>query len=66
MYKRQSFDIAKKRGWNKIPGRIELITGISYFELDDVDQARSNLTLATAFEDTKDTAEGWLSYIDQF
>ena len=61
-----SFDIAKKRGWNKIPGRIELITGISYFELDDVDQARSNLTLATAFEDTKDTAEGWLSYIDQF
>tara|TARA_B100000886_G_scaffold313288_1_gene249811 strand:+ start:39 stop:1235 length:1197 start_codon:yes stop_codon:yes gene_type:complete len=61
-----SFDIAKQRGWNKIPGRIELITGISYFELDDVDKARSNLTLATTFEDTKDTAEGWLSYIDQF
>ena len=61
-----SFDIAKQRGWNKIPGRIELITGISYFELDDVDQARSNLTIATTFEDTKDTAEGWLSYIDQF
>ena len=61
-----SFDIAKQRGWNKIPGRIELITGISYFELDDVAQARSNLTIATTFEDTKDTAEGWLSYIDQF
>ena len=61
-----SFKIAKDRGWNDIPGRIELITGISYFELDKVEEARSNLVLATNFEDTKDTAEGWLSYIDQF
>ena len=58
--------IAKERGWNDIPGRIELITGISYFELDKVEEARSNLLLATNFEDTKDTAEGWLSYINQF
>ena len=48
----------------KIP--FELITGISYFELDKVEEARSNLLLATNFEDTKDTAEGWLSYINQF
>tara|TARA_B100000902_G_C27272451_1_gene897034 strand:- start:477 stop:1673 length:1197 start_codon:yes stop_codon:yes gene_type:complete len=61
-----SFNIAKKRGWNDIPGRIELITGISYFELDNVEKARSNLLLATNFDDTKDTAEGWLSYINQF
>ena len=61
-----SFKIAKDRGWNDIPGRIELITGISYFELDKVQEARSNLLLATNFEDTKDTAEGWLSYINQF
>ena len=61
-----SFKIAKDRGWNDIPGRIELITGISYFELDKVEEARSNLILATNFEDTKDTAEGWLSYINQF
>ena len=61
-----SFDIAKERGWNKIPGRIELIKGISFFELDDVEQARSNLILAANYDDTKDTAEGWLSYIDQF
>ena len=61
-----SFKIAKDRGWNDIPGRIELITGISYFELDKVEEARSNLLLATNFEDTKDTAEGWLSYINQF
>tara|TARA_Y100000992_G_scaffold61807_1_gene37893 strand:- start:187 stop:1383 length:1197 start_codon:yes stop_codon:yes gene_type:complete len=61
-----SFKIAKDRGWNDIPGRIELITGISYFELDKVEEARSNLILATNFEDTKDTAEGWLSYISQF
>ena len=61
-----SFKIAKDRGWNDITGRIELITGISYFELDKVEEARSNLILATDFEDTKDTAEGWLSYINQF
>ena len=61
-----SFDIAKKRGWNDMPGRIELIKGISYFELDDVEKAKANLILATNYEDTKDTAEGWLSYIAQF
>tara|TARA_B100000902_G_scaffold42674_1_gene50436 strand:+ start:411 stop:1607 length:1197 start_codon:yes stop_codon:yes gene_type:complete len=61
-----SFDIAKKRGWNDMPGRIELITGISYFELGDGEKAKANLVLATNFEDTKDTAEGWLSYIAQF
>ena len=61
-----SFNIAKDRGWNDIPGRIELIKGISYFELENVEEARSQLMLATNFEDTKDTAEGWLSYINQF
>ena len=61
-----SFDIAKERGWNKIPGRIDLIKGIFFFVLDDVEQASSNLILAANFDDTKDTAEGWLSYIDQF
>ena len=61
-----SFNIAKDRGWNDIPGRIELIKGISYFELENVEEARSQLMLATNFEDTKDTAEGWLTYINQF
>tara|TARA_B100001250_G_scaffold414023_1_gene450284 strand:- start:201 stop:1397 length:1197 start_codon:yes stop_codon:yes gene_type:complete len=61
-----SFDLAKERGWNDMPGRIELIKGISYFELDDVENAKANLILATNYEDTKDTAEGWLSYIAQF
>ena len=61
-----SFNIAKKRGWDDIPGRIELIKGISYFELEEIDKAKENLVLATSFDDTKDTAEGWLSYIKQF
>ena len=61
-----SFNIAKKRGWDDIPGRIELIKGISYFELEDIDKAKENLQLAKNFEDTKDTADGWLSYIKQF
>ena len=59
-----SFNISKDRGWNDIPGRIELIKGISYLELENVEEARSQLMLATNFEDTKDTAEGWLSYIN--
>ena len=61
-----SFNIAKKRGWDDIPGRIELIKGISYFELEEIDKAKENLVLATNYDDTKDTAEGWLSYIKQF
>ena len=61
-----SFNIAKKRGWDDIPGRIELIKGISYFELEEIDKAKENLVLASSFDDTKDTAEGWLSYIKQF
>ena len=61
-----SFNIAKKRGWDDIPGRIELIKGISYFELEEIDKAKENLILASSFDDTKDTAEGWLSYIKQF
>ncbi len=61
-----SFNVAKERGWNEIPGRIELITGISYFELDNIDKAKENLVAATGYDDTRDTAEGWLSYIKQF
>ena len=61
-----SFNIAKNRGWDDIPGRIELIKGISYFELEEIDKAKENLILASSFDDTKDTAEGWLSYIKQF
>ena len=61
-----SFNIAQKRGWNDIPGRIELIKGISYFELGQSDKAKENLIEATNYKNTKDTAEGWLSYIKQF
>ena len=61
-----SFNIAKNRGWDDIPGRIELIKGISYFELEEIDKAKENLILASSFDDTKDTAEGLLSYIKQF
>ena len=57
----------RKRGWDDIYlARIELIKGISYFELEEIDKAKENLVLATNYDDTKDTAEGWLSYIKQF
>jgi len=61
-----SFKKAINRGWNEVPGRLELIMGISYFELDDSDLAKQNFQIASNFDDTKDTANGWLSYIEQF
>lgn len=62
----KSFNKAQKKGWNDVPGRIELIKGISYFELEDFKKANENLLIASEFADTRDTAEGWLSYIKQF
>ena len=62
----KSFNEAKIKGWNDVPGRIELITGISYFELNDFKRANENLLIASNFSDTQDTANGWISYIKQF
>ena len=62
----KAFNKAKSKGWNDVPGRIELITGISYFELNDIKMANENLLIATNFSDTEDTANGWISYIKQF
>jgi len=62
----KSFNKAQKKGWNDVPGRIELIKGISYFELENFKKANENLLIASEFTDTKDTAEGWISYIKQF
>jgi predicted Zn-dependent protease len=62
----RSFNTAKNKGWNDVPGRIELITGISYFELNDYAKANENLMVAAKYSDTEDTANGWLSYIKQF
>ncbi|MDB2451429.1 hypothetical protein N9W99_03005 [Gammaproteobacteria bacterium] len=62
----KSFNEAKIKGWNDVPGRIELITGISYFELNDFKRANENLLIASNFSDTQDTAKGWISYIKQF
>ena len=54
----KSFNEAKIKGWNDVPGRIELITGISYFELNDFKRANENLLIASNFSDTQDTANG--------
>ena len=62
----RSFNEAKIKGWNDVPGRIELITGISYFELNDFKRANETLLIASNFSDTQDTAKGWISYIKQF
>ena len=61
-----SFKEATNKGWNEVPGRLELIMGISYFELNNSKLAKENFLIASNYEDTKDTANGWLSYIEQF
>ena len=39
--------------------------GISLYELNDYPKARSFFTNALDFEDSKISAEGWLTYIDE-
>jgi hypothetical protein len=62
----KSFKNATEKGWSKIPGRIELLLGISYFELKDYDNANIMLKKAEQFPDSKDIASGWLGYVAQF
>ena len=56
---------AKNLGYDKYPGRLDILMGISLYELNDYPKARSFFTNALDFEDSKISAEGWLTYIDE-
>ena len=58
------FLIAKSQGWNKYPGRAELLLGITYFEITDYKKSLKFLTEAMKSEDSSLAAEGWISYVN--
>lgn len=51
--------------WNDVPGRIDLLTGIAYFEKDQFDNALKHMNFAIKYEESKGAAEGWIQYINQ-
>jgi tetratricopeptide (TPR) repeat protein len=59
------FSESKKMGWNKSPGRLELLMGISQYELGNLEQSLELFNLALQEEDTKIAAEGWVSFVEE-
>lgn len=54
---------AKKQGYEKYPGRLELLLGISYFEISNYEEALAFLNESLEFDSSNSAAEGWISYI---
>ena len=59
------FNKALQMGWDKTPGRIELLLGITQYELGNLQKSLSFFNIAKEEQDTKTAAEGWISYIDE-
>ena len=57
------FSQAKKQGYEKYPGRLELLLGISYFEISNYEDALAFLNESLEFDSSNSAAEGWISYI---
>tara|TARA_Y100001935_G_scaffold190811_1_gene159037 strand:- start:696 stop:905 length:210 start_codon:yes stop_codon:yes gene_type:complete len=55
---------AQKLGYDKFPGRLDLLMGISLYEQDKYSEARNFFNKALEFDETKISAEGWLKYIE--
>ena len=57
------FHKLKKQGYKKYPGRLELLLGISYFEISNYEDALAYLNESLEFDSSNAAAEGWISYI---
>ena len=57
------FSQAKKQGYKKYPGRLELLLGISYFEISNYEDALAYLDESLELDSSNSAAEGWISYI---
>ena len=57
------FSQAKKQGYEKYPGRLELLLGISYFEISNYEEALAFLNESLEFDSSNSAAEGWINYI---
>ena len=58
------FKEAKKLGWNKTPGRLELLMGITQYELGNLSASMELFNIALNEEVTKTSAEGWINFIE--
>jgi len=56
---------AKEYGWNETEGRIDLLSGISLYELGRLDDSINAFKLAFESEETKVAAEGWISFVEE-
>jgi Flp pilus assembly protein TadD len=57
------FNVARKKGWNKNPGSLEMLLGVCYIEIEDFTNARIELNKAIDLGKERE-ANPWLSYID--
>ena len=57
------FNVARKKGWNKNPGSLEMLLGVCYIEIEDFTNARIELNKAIDLGKEKE-ANPWLAYID--
>ena len=55
---------AKKLKYNKTPGRLDILMGISLYELGNYQKSKIFFNNALEFDESKISAEGWLSYLD--
>ena len=58
------FREAKELGWDKTPGRLELLMGITQYELGNLSVSIDLFKIALNEEDTKTSAEGWINFIE--
>ena len=58
------FKQAKDQGYEKYPGRLELLLGISYFEISQYQQALVYLNESLEIDQSTSAAEGWINYIN--
>ncbi len=55
---------AKNLNYEKNPGRLDLLIGISLYESNQLNSALSYFENALGFEDTKTPAEGWITFVN--
>jgi len=59
------FKRAKSENWDEVPGRIDLLLGITYYEKNDYSSSLLYLTQALNYKKSSTAAEGWINYINE-
>ncbi len=61
----QYFKEAQKLEYDNDIGRLDLLIGISFYEINDSENALVYLNNALDYEESKTSAEGWISFINE-